>query len=114
MLNTSSRRPTLKYRILSSGGFFIVSLIGAAEFFVTANRALAADALAEKPSIESRYLSNIRQVTSGFVRAGEGYFSPDGRTIIYQAVPQDYPFYQIYTQPLSGGKPSRVSTGRGK
>ena len=68
----------------------------------------------EKPSIESRYLANIRQVTSGFVKAGEGYFSPDGRTIIYQAVPQEYPFYQIYTQSLAGGKPQRVSTGRGK
>ncbi len=56
-------------------------------------------------SIESKCLSNIRQVTSGFVRAGEGYFSPDGQTIIYQAVPKDYPFYQIYTQPLAGGKP---------
>ena len=42
-------------------------------------------------------------MTSGFVKAGEGYFSPDGKTIIYQAVPKDYPFYQIYTQPLDGG-----------
>ena len=65
-------------------------------------------------SIESKCLSNIRQVTSGFVKAGEGYFSPDGQTIIYQAVPQEYPFYQIYTQPLSGGKPKLVSTGRGR
>ncbi len=66
------------------------------------------------PSIESNYLSNPRQVTEGFVRAGEGYFSPDARTIIYQAVPKDYPFYQIYTQPLSEGRPHLVSTGRGR
>jgi Tol biopolymer transport system component len=76
--------------------------------------ARAADSAPEKPSIESHYLSNIRQVTGGFVRAGEGYFSPGGQTIIYQAVPQDYPFYQIYTQSLAGGKPRLVSTGRGK
>ncbi len=63
---------------------------------------------------ESRFLKNVRQVTHGFVKAGEGYFSPDGRTIIYQAVPQDYPFYQIYTQRLDGGKPRLVSTGRGR
>jgi TolB protein len=67
-----------------------------------------------KPSIESRYLSNIRQVTSGFSKAGEGYFSSDGHTIIYQAVADPYPFYQIYTQSLAGGKPLRVSTSRGK
>ncbi len=86
---------------------------GAILTFVAARVATAADASAA-PSMESRYLSNIRQVTSGFVKAGEGYFSPDGRTIIYQAVPQDYPFYQIYTQSLAGGEPRRVSTGRGK
>ncbi len=65
-------------------------------------------------SIESKYLSNVRQLTSGFVKAGEGYFSPDGKTIIYQAVPQDYPFYQIYKQPLAGGDPQLISTGRGR
>jgi TolB protein len=65
-------------------------------------------------SIEGQYLSNIRQVTSGMVKAGEGYFSPDGKQIIYQAQPLDYPFYQIYTQPLSGGTPRRLSTGRGR
>jgi Tol biopolymer transport system component len=74
---------------------------------------------AGKPSIESQYLSNIRQITHGFAKAGEGYFSPDGKTIIYQAVADPYPFYQIYTQPLAGptladGKPKMVSTGRGK
>lgn len=75
--------------------------------------ALVSVSLAED-SIEGKYLSNIRQVTKGMTRAGEGYFSPDGRSIVYQAVPQDYVFYQIYTQPLSGGDPKRISTGRGR
>jgi TolB protein len=65
-------------------------------------------------SVEGKCLSNIRQVTSGFVKAGEGYFSPDGQTIVYQAQPLDYPFYQIYTQPLAGEQPRRISTGRGR
>ncbi len=65
-------------------------------------------------SIEGKFLTNVRQVTDGFVKAGEGYFSPDGKTIIYQAVRQEYPFYQIYTQPLDGGKPKLISTGRGR
>ena len=29
-------------------------------------------------------------------------------------MPQDYPFYQIYTQPLAGGEPQLISTGRGR
>jgi len=70
-------------------------------------------------SIENKHLTNIRQVTRGMVKAGEGYFSPDGKTIVYQAQPLDYPFYQIFTQVLddtnpAGGKPHRISTGRGR
>ena len=38
----------------------------------------------------------------------------DGKQIIYQAVRQEYPFYQIFTQPLKGGIPRLISTGRGR
>jgi Tol biopolymer transport system component len=49
------------------------------------------------------------------VKAGEGYFSPNGKSIVYQAQPLDYPFYQIYTQSLEpGSRPKRISTGRGR
>ena len=73
----------------------------------------ACQAMAEE-SVEPEYLSNVRQVTSGFAKAGEGYFSPDAKTIIYQAVEPRYPFYQIFTQPVAGGTPRMVSTGRGR
>ena len=69
---------------------------------------------ADGTSVEPKFLKNIRQLTTGMVKAGEGYFSPDGSQIIYQAVPQGYPFYQIYTQPLAGGEPKLLSTGRGR
>lgn len=61
-------------------------------------------------------LSNIRQVTfpsMGFEKAGESYFSPDGRSIIFQAVPHGAKEYQIYTMDLSIGIPKMVSTGKG-
>src|SRR5262245_45351176 len=65
---------------------------------------------------ESAYLKNIRQVTNDFVRAGEAYFSPDGKTIIFQAEEKDTgnPFYQIFTQNLATGRVTRVSPGVGK
>jgi len=77
---------------------------------------LAAGAAAgqAEESIEPQCLTNVRQVTSGFVKAGEGYFSPDAKTIIYQAIRVEYPFYQIYKQPLAGGEPQLVSRGRGR
>src|SRR5215207_9440682 len=65
---------------------------------------------------EAPYLKNVRQLTHHFVRAGEGYFSPDGRQIIFQAEEKDTgnPFYQIFTLDLATGKRTRVSPGIGK
>ena len=65
-------------------------------------------------SIEGKYLTNIRQVTAGFEKAGEGYFAPDMSTIVYQAIRAEYPFYQIYSQSLENGTPRMISTGRGR
>jgi len=49
-------------------------------------------------------------------RAGEGYFSSDGKTIIYQAEEKTTgnPFYQIFTQDLASSRVTRVSPGVGK
>ena len=65
---------------------------------------------------EHRYLHNVKQVTRDFARAGEGYFAPDGKSIVYQAeVKGDAnPFYQIFTQDLQTGKFRRISPGRGR
>lgn len=80
--------------------------------------AVAAVAQAQDPvvlsDLEAKHLTNVRQVTFGLPRAGEGYFSPDGTQIVYQANPIGYPFYQIYVQPLEERVPRLLSTGRGR
>jgi Tol biopolymer transport system component len=78
--------------------------------------ALAADPSADWQRQEAIHLHNIRQVTSDFARAGEGYFSPDGKQIVYQAEEKDTgnPFYQIFVQDLATGLYRRVSPGVGK
>lgn len=63
---------------------------------------------------EAKHLANLRQVTFGLPRAGEGYFSPDGQWIVFQAYPIGYPFYQIYLQRLDEKVPMQLSTGRGR
>jgi TolB protein len=65
---------------------------------------------------ESHCLKNIRQLTFNFERAGEAYFSPDGKTIIFQAEDKSggNPFYQIYTQDMNGQRAVLVSPGVGK
>ncbi len=78
--------------------------------------ALGADPRDDWQAAESAHLKNIKQLTFDFVRAGEGYFSPDGRRIIYQAEVKDSgnPFYQIFVQDLDSGKYQRISPGVGR
>lgn len=64
--------------------------------------------------LEAKHLDGIHRVTFGLPRAGEGYFSPDGEWIVYQAYPVGYPFYQIYVQKLGEKTPRRISPGRGR
>jgi Tol biopolymer transport system component len=76
---------------------------------------------AEDPATsEATYLSKITQLTfdsMGFIKAGEAYFSPDAKTVIFQAVPKKEGIgdgdYQIYTMDLDSRLPRMVSTGKG-
>ncbi|QOV91621.1 PD40 domain-containing protein [Humisphaera borealis] len=56
---------------------------------------------------EAEYLSNVTQLTDGFDRAGEGYFSHDMKWIIFQATPKGEKEYQMYVASLQlgGGAP---------
>jgi TolB protein len=64
---------------------------------------------------ESAHLTNIRQITHDYARAGEGYFSPDGKLIIFQAEEKvDNPFYQQFVMNLETKATRRVSPGVGK
>ncbi len=82
-------------------------------FLCVGSVALAADGPQLTP-LEAKHLAGLRQVTFGFPRAGEGYFSPDGQWIVFQAYPPGYPFYQIYVQRLDEREARRISPGRGR
>ncbi len=75
---------------------------------------ISAPPLVTDDAAEAKLLANLRQVTFGLPRAGEGYFSPKGDWIVYQAYPIGYPFYQIYVQKLDEKNPRLLSTGRGR
>src|SRR5256714_14501556 len=78
--------------------------------------ALAADPATEWEKSEAAHLTHVKQLTKDFVRAGEGYFSPDGKQIIFKAEEKDTgnPFYQIFVMNLATGSYRRVSPGVGK
>lgn len=60
-------------------------------------------------------LSGARQLTFEGARAGEGYFSSDGRRMIFQSErAEGNPFYQIYMLDLETGDIDQLSPGYGK
>ena len=70
---------------------------------------------ADKLNGEALLLSRVRQLTLEGRRSGEGYFSPDGKNIIFQSEREPgNPFYQIYMMSLESGDVNRVSPGFGK
>ena len=93
---------------------------------LTAALAAAPTSPGEVDEQEARHLRNVRQVTFGFARAGEGYFRPDGQAVIFQAVRHrpaaifqtpvpNQDDYQIFTGDLRPDAPPLMgSTGKGK
>jgi Tol biopolymer transport system component len=64
---------------------------------------------------EARFISNPRQLIYEGKRSGEGYFSKDGKMLIFQSErEEENPFYQIYLLDLETGEVRRVSSGVGK
>ncbi|MCZ6681694.1 MAG: hypothetical protein O7B26_00815 [Planctomycetota bacterium] len=65
------------------------------------------------PAAEAGLLTNVRQLTTpamGITAAGEAYFSPDNRRIIFQAYPTGQTEYQMFTLELTPEGYPRTST----
>src|SRR5438445_10993800 len=70
---------------------------------------------AQAPYQERDFLSRIRRLTVDGKRAGEGYWSPDGKRLVFQSEREPgNPFYQIYALDLATGETKRISPGIGK
>ena len=64
---------------------------------------------------ESTFLTRIRRLTVEGRRAGEGYWSPDSRQLVFQSEREPAnPFYQIYLMDMRTGDVERMSPGIGK
>ncbi len=65
--------------------------------------------------MESDFLTRIQRLTYDGLRAGEGYFSPDGSKLVFQSERDpENPFYQIFELDLESGETRRISPGYGK
>ena len=66
-------------------------------------------------SQERQFLSRVRRLTVDGRRAGEGYWSPDGKRLVLQSEREPgNPFYQQYVMDLTTGDTLRISPGMGK
>ena len=76
---------------------------------------LASVAAARQSPSERDFLSRVRRVTVEGRRVGEGYWSPDGKRLVFQSEREpDNPFYQIYALDFGTGETKRISPGSGK
>ncbi len=64
---------------------------------------------------EGDFLSRTSRLVYEGRRSGEGYFAPDGRSLVFQSErTAGNPFYQIFRMDLETGDVERVSPGHGK
>ena len=91
----------------------VSSLFGASVVMLLA--VVSVGGQAPPPGAEKNYLSRVRRLTVEGKRAGEGYWSPDGKRLVFQSEREpSNPFYQIYVLDLASGETTRISNGLGK
>ena len=90
----------------------VSSLFGAVVVMLLAVVSTAGQA---PPPAEKDFLTRVRRLTVEGKRAGEGYWSADGKRLVFQSERDAAnPFYQIYTLDLTTGDTKRISPGMGK
>ncbi len=105
--------PILEHSSPRRGGKAPLAL-GLLSALTIATALLPLAAAADEPN-EADFLSQIRRLTYDGLRAGEGYFSADGKKMVLQSERlEDNPFYQIYLLDLETGDTTPVSNGTGK
>ena len=76
---------------------------------------LSWSAAAQNQPSERDFLTRVRRLTIEGRRAGEGYWSRDGRQLVFQSEREPgNPFYQIYLMDMESGNTTRMSPGLGK
>jgi Tol biopolymer transport system component len=106
----TSRTPSIgRRRALASA-----LALGAASVMLTG--ALSAQSTPSSAATPERdFLSRVRRLTVEGRRAGEGYWAPDGKRLVFQSEREPgNPFYQIYAVDLTTGETARISPGMGK
>jgi Tol biopolymer transport system component len=94
----------------------LAALAGLAAAWLSLPGAISAQSSTSAAATPERdFLSRIRRLTVEGRRAGEGYWAPDGKRLVFQSEREPgNPFYQIYAVDLTTGDTVRISPGMGK
>lgn len=98
---------------------YIIALSILVAFVILNSLNVKADSKTSAPSTQfvdqaNTLITNSKQLTFVGSRSGEGYFSADGKKMIYQSEREEgNPFYQMFILDLESGKSTRISTGIG-
>ena len=105
-MTLSVRRPSPRFVCLTTLALMAAGLLAAG---------LTVAVEAQAPVAERDFLTRIRRLTVEGRRAGEGYWSKDGRQLVFQSEREPgNPFYQIYLMDMASGDVTRMSPGMGK
>jgi Tol biopolymer transport system component len=108
-------------RTVGSGRFWQTSFLAASAALALSGCTTPGPALPEAETAIATQAAHpglyrhARQLTFAGLRTGEGYFSADGRQLVFQSEREPgNPFYQIYRLRLTTGELERVSPGTGR
>ena len=105
-MTLSVRRPSPRFVCLTTLALMAAGLLAAG---------LTVAVEAQAPLTERDFLTRIRRLTVEGRRAGEGYWSKDGRQLVFQSEREPgNPFYQIYLMDMASGDVTRMSPVMGK
>ena len=94
----------------------LLAIVGCSPLFAQSSQKQSDEVAAtESAEQESRLVTGTRQLTFEGRRAGEGYFSSDGKEMVFQSERvAGNPFFQIFVMDLETGDTSQISPGHGK
>ncbi len=94
--------------------FLTFSLLSILNGCASSSPSTSAKTIKDK-SAHTSLVTEIRQITFSGKRAGESYFSNDGKQMVFQSEREaQNPFYQIYLKNFETGLTKRLSPGYGK
>jgi Tol biopolymer transport system component/Zn-dependent M28 family amino/carboxypeptidase len=93
--------------------FILITLMALSYYVYAENQTV--DLSKKISDVKNTIVTNGKQITFVGPRSGEGYYSADGKKMVFQSEREPgNPFYQMYLLDIASGVAEKISTGSGK